>query len=1136
MSRYLRPHEPEARQCLENPIFVRSTKPARRRNRQGYRELPTLWRGTRKIREVRAHKIMRLCLPVLIRLPDVSLRPYLFTSLRPYNPSPDVVPLAWVRRLWSWSPSGTNTQLYVRRLPYELESDVRRRPRAKQALPSLTLRFPFVRASGIRWIKQMASSMPHVNFGLSDGPWMWAVGMDSHNLQGSKTVINNRNVYENGATHFQAVNGGHIVHGGDNMKVYLNGHSANGGTKDRDGKKDDLRRGARAYNCRTDLFSLLNPIPDASHTRNRKLAGPDSACFPGTRKKVLKMIRSWANSSLFLGNPHIMWVYGYAGCGKSAIAQAIAEHFSGQKRLAASFFFFRGSGDRSTAARFTTSVAHQVAEAIPATAPFIEAAIIANRALITGALVLHVQFEKLVFQPINNVKWDRMASTLRHGPYLIILDGLDECDDRDQVAAFIENLISFFDKKPRIPLRFLITSRVENHIYERLHSSKQVQLLNLVDFTSDDDISAALDVAIANAKRNRVVACEESWPSLEDKAKLVKHIGGSYIFMTTIVKFLFDPAINDGRMPMERLPLVLSLRPDFDGLYTAILSASQHLPYFHQVISTIALVQEAVSVVQIAGILGIKTASVVNVLVNLHAIMQVPGDDRTAVTLWHTSLRDFLCTRKRSGVLYASPAHHRQIAYQCISSAASPTGSPGSLPVDYSRRFAMEHWLAFVQLIGDDTGTFGAEISSFIDHLKVHFPESYNTILHIYLQLQAGQPSGNTLLDVVLRCQSWEDLELILKPNIDVRLVRPTVQDELARSTLEEACLSKNWKLMRNLISKTPHTVNIRFQDVARKNLVTALHVACHHKEFDMIYFLLENGADPNVSDLSANFYYGTPLSFASHKGDIKLVTRLFECGADPNLQGGVYGTVLQAACGSGNLEVVNLLLKHGADPNLTGGVFGSALHACAFSDHVDCVQALLEHKADPNVRDKDGGTPLHQECYWGRTRVAELLLDFGADATIRNNYGETAPQRAIEKRREDSEIVQMLRRRGVATHSHVGLNLAPILIGRTALTEEASGRRMILHLVLSFNASNAPISKLLPSTSVITSRISVVLALLDDSPLALSSLYVAPAPTSQCRVPSLFHRGHRRALTLNDAPYNHQQLLILLPSIAPCP
>ncbi|KAJ3506094.1 hypothetical protein NMY22_g17361 [Coprinellus aureogranulatus] len=868
--------------------------------------------------------------------------------------------------------------------------------------------------------------------------------MDSQDPQGSKTTINNRNVYQDAAKHFQASNGGHIVHGGDNMNVYLNGQSENGGTRERDGKGDEPRRMARAYDRRTDIFSLLNPIPDASYTRDRKRSGPDSSCFPGTRKKVLKKIRSWANSSLFLANPHIMWVYGYAGCGKSAIAQAIAEHFSGENRLAASFSSFAAP---------ESEVGLQVR---------------ANPALISASTVLHIQFERLVYIPINDVKWDRLAASLRHGPFLIVLDGLDECNDRDDVADFIEHTISFFDKKPRIPLRILITSRVENHIYERLHSSKQVQLLNLVDFTSDDDISAALDVAIANAKCNRVVACEESWPPLEDKAKLVKHIGGSYIFMTTIIKFLFDPALNNGQTPMERLPLVLGLRPDFDGLYTTILTASQHLPHFQQVVSTIALVCEPMSVAHLASLLAIPAANVANILVSLHAIMHVPGDDRTPVTLWHTSLRDFLCTEIRSGLFYASPTHHRQIAYQCISSAASPTGSPGSLPVDYSRRFAMEHWLAFVQSIGDSAGAFGAEISSFIEHLKLYFPESYNTILHTYLQLQVGQPTGTTLLDVAARCQNWADLELILKPNVNVKLVRPStslmlypqshsdhpsqtvdkhsddkpaVVDESARSVLEEACLSMNWGLVRDLISNSPHTVNIRFKDVQENNIVTALHTACHHREYGLIYFLLENGVDPNISgelnpvahlakvlsslmqvptlaNHSFDFFYGTPLNFASYKGDIKLVTRLLECGANPNLQGGYYGTAVQAACHTEKPKVVNLLLEHGADPNLIGGWDDqSALHACAWGGHVHCARALLEHKADPNLRNKYGDTPLHYACINGHTKMAELLLDFGADSTIRDNKGKTALQQAITSfwNRDDRDIlVRMLRRRGV--------------------------------------------------------------------------------------------------------------------------
>ena len=126
------------------------------------------------------------------------------------------------------------------------------------------------------------------------------------------------------------------------------------------------------YHC-SGLIPLLDPILDASHARNRRISPPNSVCFPGTRKGVLKNVRSWVEGSLLLNNPHSMWVYGYAGCGKSAITQEIADYFARKGRLAASFFFFRGAGDRSRIVRFAATLASQIAEAIPATAPLIEA-------------------------------------------------------------------------------------------------------------------------------------------------------------------------------------------------------------------------------------------------------------------------------------------------------------------------------------------------------------------------------------------------------------------------------------------------------------------------------------------------------------------------------------------------------------------------------------------------------------------------------------------------------------------------------------------------------------------------------------------------------------------------------------------
>ncbi|KAJ3510526.1 hypothetical protein NMY22_g15957 [Coprinellus aureogranulatus] len=515
--------------------------------------------------------------------------------------------------------------------------------------------------------------------------------MDSQDPRGSNTMINNRNVYQEGATHFQASGGGCIFKADGDMEVH---HTS----------------------AVPSLFSLLNPIPDASHTRDIDLSPPHSQCFRGTRKKVLKKIRSWVSSSLLFKNPHILWVYGYAGCGKSAIALAIAKHFAGEKRLAASFFFFRGT-NRSSVSRFAATVAHQVAVSIPAATPFIETALKSNPALVWRETPVDVQFEALVYEPIDSVKWDRFAASLRHGPYLIVFDGVDECEDRQAVSNFVEHMIQYFEKKPFIPLRILITSRVEDHLHRRLHSSKQVQLLDLVDHTSDADISAALDVAIKNEKRGLVLKCANSWPTPEDKAKLVKHIGGSYIFMTTIVKLLFDTNIRDGRTPMQRLLVVLSTNPDFDDLYRSILEPCLGLPHFHEIISTIALAQEPLSIAQISDILNVEAANVANILLNLHAIMHVPGDDRTPVTLCHTSLRDFLMSEPHSGSMFASPIHHRCLAFGCVTSASQPSLPALSPASEYSCRFATYHWSKFMHTITGSDADILCEAQSFISHV-----------------------------------------------------------------------------------------------------------------------------------------------------------------------------------------------------------------------------------------------------------------------------------------------------------------------------------------------------------------------------------------------------------------------------------
>ncbi|KAJ3530599.1 hypothetical protein NMY22_g8504 [Coprinellus aureogranulatus] len=206
------------------------------------------------------------------------------------------------------------------------------------------------------------------------------------------------------------------------------------------------------------------------------------------------------------------------------------------------------------------------------------------------------QFEYLVCRPINAAKRERRTRSICQGPYLIVLDGLDECEDRVEIATFIEDL----------PRRKLIPAPA------RIQASL---LVGSCRHTSDSDISAA----IAKEMNSRIYACDKSWPPAEETEQLVKHIEGSFIFTTTILRFAFDP---EGPMDGHRWNISR-------WCLGCVPTATSY------VVSTLALFQEPLSIAQMSDILRINPPDVIQVLLNLQSTIRVPGDDRTPITLWH---------------------------------------------------------------------------------------------------------------------------------------------------------------------------------------------------------------------------------------------------------------------------------------------------------------------------------------------------------------------------------------------------------------------------------------------------------------------------------------------------------------------
>jgi hypothetical protein len=154
----------------------------------------------------------------------------------------------------------------------------------------------------------------------------------------------------------------------------------------------------------------------------------------------------------------IIWLYGPAGTGKSAVAQTFAEHCAGLGRLGAAFFFSRANG-RNDPKTVAPTIAYQLGLAC------VEYKIIIAELIANDPLVLkkfpRAQFTDLIAGPFLRLK--RSGHRVTQKPLVIILDGLDECAGMDEQCEFVEMIREAMTRKD-LPLLWLIVSRPEPHL------------------------------------------------------------------------------------------------------------------------------------------------------------------------------------------------------------------------------------------------------------------------------------------------------------------------------------------------------------------------------------------------------------------------------------------------------------------------------------------------------------------------------------------------------------------------------------------------------------------------------------------------------------------------------------------------
>jgi len=410
----------------------------------------------------------------------------------------------------------------------------------------------------------------------------------------------------------------------------------------------------------------------AADARHR--CGNRQGCLRGTRGDVLRQINHWlANKQ----DQRVFWLNGLAGTGKSTIAQTFAETSFADGKLGASFFCSRDFEDRSNLQMIFPTLAFQLAYRYPPFRQELLQVLRANPDI--GREVLCSQMEKLIVGPFQTMKTQT----------LIIIDALDECQDKEPASALLSVLSRYVDKIPLV--KFFITGRPEPRIRSgfrlvALRPHTDVLRLHDVEPSSvNSDIKLFLKTQLANVVNNQS-NCDlgEGWPIPHDIDVLCKKAASFFIYAATVIKFVG----SQHHQPDERLTLITSLPQStsreggsgIDLLYTQVLkqafcdvNSQDHEFYSHlkSVVGAVLLIFNPLSIKTLSNLLRdhYTPSRISKALRPLHSILLVPESTEDPVRIFHKSLPDFLTDQQRctDEQFFVDPSvHHTELLLSCL--------------------------------------------------------------------------------------------------------------------------------------------------------------------------------------------------------------------------------------------------------------------------------------------------------------------------------------------------------------------------------------------------------------------------------------------------------------------------------------
>lgn len=389
---------------------------------------------------------------------------------------------------------------------------------------------------------------------------------------------------------------------------------------------------------------------------------PPPRCQPGTRQTIIQDVDAWFRN----GEPRLSWLCGPAGVGKSAIMQSLAETASESSALGASLFFSRLSG-RNNPIHVVPTLAYQLAVRIPGYRHYVSELIDLDPTIFGKSM--SQQFRVLISVPFSKPHLCQDLQKL-----LILIDGLDECEDERAQCELISLIASFVKASPASPFLWIIASRPEYHLQNVFRSSEAEGTFVVWDVPMDGseacmDVERYLRKGFDTIRRrfSDMVPPASHWPSERQVVAILKAANGLFVFAVALLKLIGgDSSYGD---PTDQLNAVLSALDKhksegcaenpfaaLDTLYAHILSTVPltSIPILHQILGFYILKGHSPSVPLLlaANLLDMQQNVTYKALQRLHSVLDIPRPSdahKKPLRFFHASFGDYLTDLTRSG-------------------------------------------------------------------------------------------------------------------------------------------------------------------------------------------------------------------------------------------------------------------------------------------------------------------------------------------------------------------------------------------------------------------------------------------------------------------------------------------------------